>query len=150
MRVLLVVDLQPEFKDNDGQYERILDFVKSTKEYDRIIATKCFNLSSSPFIKYSCWFDCLEEIKELEFTPYYIVAKSTYGLVDYDILDKDWEYDIIGFNTDGCVLKIAMDMFDRKYDFRVLSQYCYCSTGIEAHIFGKAVLKNNLGTAFVE
>ena len=32
MKVLLVVDLQPEFRDNDGQYERILEFVKTTKE----------------------------------------------------------------------------------------------------------------------
>lgn len=150
MKVLLVVDLQPEFKDNDGQYERILEFVRTTKDYDRIIATKCFNLSSSPFIKYNAWNACLGEIKELEFTPSYIIGKSTYGLVDYDILDRDWEYDIIGFNTDACVFKIAMDMFDRKYDFRVLTQYCYSSNGLDSHLRGKAVLKANLGTAFVE
>lgn len=150
MKVLLVVDLQPEFRDNDGQYERILEFVRTTKNYDRIIATKCFNLSSSPFIKYNAWHDCLGEVKELEFTPYYIIGKSTYGLVDYDILDKDWEYDIIGFNTDSCVFKIAMDMFDRKYDFKVLTQYCYSSNGLKNHLRGKDVLRANLGTAFIE
>ena len=150
MKVFLVVDLQTEFRDNDGQYERILEFVKTTKDYDKIIATQCFNLSSSPFIKYGCWYDCQGKVEDLEFTPYFILAKSTYGLTDYTLLDEEWEYDIIGFNTDGCVLKIAFDMFDKGYNFRVLSQYCYCSTGIEAHTFGKAVLKNNLGTAFVE
>ena len=31
MKVLLVVDLQPEFKDKEGQYERILQFVKDAK-----------------------------------------------------------------------------------------------------------------------
>ena len=150
MKVLLVVDLQPEFRDNDGQYERILEFVKTTKDYDKIIATQCFNLSSSPFIKYGCWYDCQGKVEDLEFTPYFILAKSTYGLTDYTLLNEEWEYDIIGFNTDGCVLKIAFDMFDKGYNFRVLSQYCYCSTGIEAHTSGKAVLRNNLGTAFVE
>ena len=150
MKVLLVVDLQLEFKDNDGQYERILEFVRTTKDYDRIIATKCFNLSDSPFIKYDCWHACLDKVEELEFTSYYVICKSTYGLMNYDILDRNWEYDIIGFNTDACVYKIAMDMFDRNYTFRVLSEYCYSSNGLESHLRGKDVLKANLGTAFVE
>ena len=115
MKVLLVVDLQPEFRDNDGQYERILEFVKTTKDYDKIIATQCFNLSSSSFIKYGCWYDCQGKVEDLEFNPYFILAKSTYGLTDYTLWDEEWEYDIIGFNTDGCVLKIAFDMFDKGY-----------------------------------
>ena len=49
MKVLLVVDLQPEFRDNDCQYEKILEFVKTTKDYDKIIATQCFNFSESSF-----------------------------------------------------------------------------------------------------
>lgn len=150
MKILLVVDLQPEFRDNDGEYERILEFVKTTKDYDKIIATQCFNFSDSAFIKYECWYDCQGKLKELEFRPYFIIAKSTYGLTDYTLLNKEWDYDIIGFNTDACVLKIALDMFDMGYNFRVLTQYCYSSEGLESHLRGKEVLKANLGKAFVE
>ena len=149
-KILLVVDLQPEFKDNDGQYERILEFVKTTKDYDKIIATKCFNSKNSPFVKYDCWHDCLNGTKDLEFTPFFIIAKHTYGLSDYSILNKKCSYDIIGYNTDSCVFKIALDMFDKGYDFRVLTQYCYSSNGLHNHLRGKEVLKANLGTAFVE
>lgn len=150
MKILLVVDLQKEFRDDDGQYEKILDFVRKTQDYDRIIATKCFNLSNSPFLKYNCWSDCQSKIEDLEFTPYFIIGKSSYGLIDYSLLNEEWEYDIIGFNTDACVLKVAMDMFDKGYNFRVLTQYCYSSNGKESHLRGKEVLRANIGTAFVE
>ncbi len=150
MKILLVVDLQPEFRDSDGQYERILEFVKTTKDYDRVIATKCYNSNESSFVKYDCWHDCLGNVKELEFNPTITIVKFTYGLNDYSILNFNDTYDIIGFNTDSCVFKIALDMFDRGYDFRVLTQYCYSSNGLHNHLRGKEVLKANLGTAFIE
>ena len=150
MRILLVVDLQPEFRDNDGQYEKILEFVKTTKDYDRIVATKCYNAENSSFVKYDCWHDCLDKVEELEFKADEIIAKVSYGLTTYSLLNPKYSYDIIGFNTDCCVQKIAMDMFDRGYDFRVLSQYCYSSLGLQAHLRGKESLKINIGKAFVE
>lgn len=150
MKVLLVVDLQPEFRDSDGQYDRILKFVRTTKDYDKIVATKCYNDVDSPFIKYDCWHDCLGKVEELEFKPDETIAKISYGLTTYSLLSLKHSYDIIGFNTDCCVQKIAMDMFDRGYDFRVLSQYCYSSLGLQAHLRGVESLKINIGKAFVE
>ena len=150
MKVLLVVDLQSEFKDSDGQYERILNFVKTTTDYDKIIATKCYNSVESSFVKYDCWHDCLDKVEELEFNPSITIVKFSYGLSDYSILNLEDSYDIIGFNTDCCVQKIALDLFDKGFDFRVLSQYCYSSMGLEAHLRGKESLRVNIGKAFVE
>ena len=122
MHVLLVVDLQREFRDTDGQYERILNWVKTVKGYDKIIATKCLNSMDSPFVKYENWYDCIDSVCELEFQADKVIEKYGYGLIDYSKLSKTDTYDIVGFNTDACVLKIAMDLFDRNYDFKVLTE----------------------------
>lgn len=147
MHVLLVVDLQREFRDTDGQYERILNWVKTVKGYDKIIATKCLNSVDSPFVKYENWYDCIDSVCELEFQADKIIEKYSYGLIDYSKLSKTDTYDIVGFNTDACVLKIAMDLFDRNYDFKVLTNFCYSSNGLEHHQFGVTLLHRLLSKA---
>lgn len=151
MKVLLVVDLQPEFRDKEGQYERILDFVKKAKlnGYDRVVATMCCNSPDSPFVKYNNWFDCLNGCMPLEFNSDKVIVKYSYGLPDYSRLSKNNTYDIIGFNTDACVLKIAMDMFDRSYDIRVLTKYCFSSSGLVQHKSGVKLLKHLMSDAVI-
>lgn len=151
MKVLLVVDLQPEFKDNEGQYERILNFVRNAKKngYQRVVATMCCNSPDSPFVKYNNWFDCLDGCMPLEFNSDKIIKKYGYGLSDYSHLSKKNTYDIIGFNTDACVLKIAMDMFDKCYDIRVLTKYCFSSSGSVQHKSGVKLLKHLMSDAVI-
>lgn len=151
MKILLVVDLQVEFKDNDGQYERILDFVNHAKEngYDRVIATVCKNNDNTAFVKYENWYDCYNP-EPLEFNPDDILIKYGYGLNNYNILPKTDQYDIIGFNTDACVLKIALDLFDNNYDFHVLTDYCYSNSGYTHHINGVELLKRLMSKAIKE
>ncbi len=151
MKVLLVVDLQPEFKDKEGQYERILQFVKDAKngDYDYVIGTQCLNSVDSPFVKYNNWLDCLDGCEPLEYEPDLKLEKTTYGLSSYGVLPIDNEYDIIGFNTDACVLKIAMDMFDRNYNIRVLTDYCFSSSGSAQHSSGVKLLKHLMSDAVI-
>ena len=152
-RVLLVVDLQPEFKDKDGVYDEILKWVKTQikdKKYDIVIGTACINSKDSAYVKYGCWYDCIDKIEDLEYSPDILIYKKGYGLDTYDVLDKDWNIDIIGYNTDCCVLKIAFDLFDRCYNFRVLSDYCYSSNGLNDHLRGCGVLRDCLGTAYIK
>ena len=148
-KVLLVVDLQPEFKDSDGQYERIVDFVKEHKGYDRVIATKCINHPDGPYATYTDWTDCMGTCEELEFNANITIYKHGYGLDVYEMLDPKCEYDIIGFNTDACVLKVALDLFDRSYKFRVLKDYCYSSNGLGHHNFGVELLERLIPKAIV-
>lgn len=147
MHVLLVVDLQREFRDIDGQYERILNWVKTVKGYDKIIATKCLNSMDSPFVKYENWYDCIDSVCELEFQADKVIEKYGYGLIDYSKLSKTDTYNIVGFNTDACVLKIAMDLFDRNYDFKVLTDFCYSSNGLEHHQYGVELLQRLMSKA---
>lgn len=151
MKVLLVVDLQKEFMDKEGQYQRILQFARNAKRngYDAVIATMCCNSKDSPFVKYNNWFDCLDGCQPLEFPADKVIKKYGYGISDYRVLSKQNKYDIIGFNTDACVLKIAMDMFDKSYDFRVLTKYCFSSSGSAQHKSGVKLIKHLLSDAVI-
>lgn len=150
MKILLVVDLQAEFADSDGEYEGILNFVRNAiknKTYDRVIATKCLNRKNSNFVRYSNWEKLIDGTSELEFTPDTVIEKVSYGLTDYSMLPKDAQIDIVGYNTGACVLKVALDLFDRDYNFKILSRYCYSSSGLEHHRRGLWTLKNLMENA---
>lgn len=153
-RALLVVDLQREFEDTDGKFNEILKWVQHQSEmytYDKIIATVCGNSINSPFYKYTGWDKMLNsEPRALEFTADVIIEKKTYGLpyrVLFDVLPANYVYDIIGYNTDACVLKVVLDMADAGRDIRILTNYCYSSSGEEAHKRGVEVLKSLLSSA---
>lgn len=146
MKILLAVDVQREFRDQDGRYDKIISYIKSAAgQYDLIYATVCANKPDSPFIKNKVWFDCVNGVEPLDFSPDEVFVKYGYGFLDYSWLDPKNQYDIIGFNTDCCVLKVALDLFDRGYEFHVLTDYCYASGGEEEHLRGAAVLRDLLG-----
>lgn len=152
MKILFVIDLQPEFADRDGKYEKILDFVHSAiqnKDYDKVIATKCRNKENSNFVRYSNWYDMLNSAAELDFIPDITIEKIAYGLSDYSFLPKHAEIHVIGYNTGACVLKVALDLFDREYNFKVLSQYCYSCNGFEHHKHGLWTLNNLMENAII-
>lgn len=151
-RILLVIDLQHQFRDNDGRYELILDRVRNiikNEEYSEVIGTNCINYKQSNWVRLGLWAGCINSMDKLEYTPDKVIYKHGYGLDSYKALDIDKEYDIVGFDTNACVLKIALDMFDRGYKFRVLSQYCYSQTGREKHEDGLRVLKATIGQALI-
>lgn len=145
MKILLAIDVQPEFRDSDGHYERILSYIEThKKDYDAVYATMCGNSLMSPFFKQNVWKDCLDGVKPLDFNPEMAVMKYGYGFTDYSWLNPAHEYEIIGYNTDCCVYKIAMDLFDRGYTFKILTGLCYSSSGAEHHERGIAIMKDCL------
>jgi nicotinamidase-related amidase len=52
---------------------------------------------------------------------------------------------VAGIDTDTCVLKIAMDLFDRSIEPLVLADCCASTAGLQAHLAGLAVLSRNIG-----
>ena len=146
MNILLAVDVQKEFQDQDGQYDKIVSYIKNAVgKYDLIYATVCTNHPDSPFVQNNVWLDCLNGLEPLAFSTDKVVVKCGYGFLDYHWLDIRDHYDIIGFNTDCCVMKVALDLFDRGYDFNVITDYCYCSGGNEEHQRGVGLMRDLLG-----
>ena len=147
-KILLAVDVQPEFADKEGHYEYILNFIENS-DYDEIVATQCINSPDSAWVKYQDWTTLIGGAKPLEFGYDRMYEKVGYGMDDYSVLDKSAHYDIIGYNTGACVLKVALDLFDLGYDFNVLTDYCYTDSGKDHHEKGLWTLKNLLGKAII-
>ena len=148
--VLLVVDLQKEFKDKEGNYDRLLEYVRCAgAKYDSVIGTVCMNTPDSNFVRYGNWYDCMGYFIGLEYTPDITIVKHGYGLDDYNILSKDKHYYIMGMNTDACVLKVALDLFDKGYEFTVLGDYCASNGGLDHHVRGISLMQTLFPEAIV-
>ena len=52
---------------------------------------------------------------------------------------------VVGIDTDMCVLKTAMDVFDMGIEPIVLVDCCASTAGLQAHLAGLAILSRNIG-----
>ena len=69
-------------------------------------------------------------------------AGRTHRLPTRKIIGKIF---IAGIDTDMCVLKIAMDVFDIGIEPIVITDCCASTAGLQAHLAGLAVLSRNIG-----
>ena len=153
MKYLLVVDLQQDFvKDAKGKavYTKCLDFIsKHTMDYHAIIAPVFVqnldeNINFARFVDYD---GCLE-YTPLDFTPDKVVYHSGYSGYSSDFKIDD-NVDVIGFDTDACVLSTCFDLFNHNVNFNILTDYCYSSGGAEMHKVGLTVMKRQFGKAVI-
>ena len=153
LNALIVVDLQPEFIVNDdtqSAYNKILKFVKSTKDYDKIIAVQF--VRGNPHFPNLINYNFPLNPATLEFEYDKLIQKTGYGLPDkeYFNLSREYHYDIVGCETDACVMKIALDLFDREFSFNILYSYTFTGSNKSdkdlrdtlTRMFGKAVIFN--------
>lgn len=52
---------------------------------------------------------------------------------------------MVGIDTDMCVLKVALDLFDLIIEPLVYVDCCASTLGLQAHFAGLAVLARNIG-----
>jgi nicotinamidase-related amidase len=52
---------------------------------------------------------------------------------------------VLGIDTDMCVLKIAMDLFDAGIEPIILVDCCASTAGLQAHLAGLAIMSRNIG-----
>ena len=146
---LLVVDLQLEFVTDEktrAAYQRVLKFVKEANSYDIVIATAF--VRGNPNYKRLLNYNFPENPAPLEFACDRLIPKTGYGLTDMQYINfsRNYHYDIVGCETDACILKIAMDLFDREYSFSVLYPQVFTSADIPDKAL-RTLLKRNLGAA---
>lgn len=143
-KCLLVVDLQPKFTDKlngSSNYNRCLHFVKANGgSYDEVVATK-FVAGNDNYKRYLNWE--VDNSADLEFDCDRVIEKDSYGLYKsheslYHQLGgiaDDGErihWDVIGCETDACIYKIGLDLFDLGYDFSVLSNFVYTNSKLQS------------------
>lgn len=162
MNVLLVIDLQKQFRDTEGQYEKCLRYIKDHQNDYYVIGTLFRNFPDSMYVRHLGWNGCMNAAEtDLEFHYDELLDKHGYS-ANQDLrlmqsracstaIKKDdshmpeLHYDIIGCDADACVLATSFDLWDRRYDFNILTDYVYTT----AKDFTKEdivkVMKRNFG-----
>jgi len=155
MRYLFVVDLQKEFaKDRQGKkvYEKCLRFISEHRhEYDAVVAT-VYKQDMSDFVnmhRFINWKE-MQSISDLDFEPDRLITHSSYSIKEYPMVGKYDHVDIIGFDTDACVLNACFDIFNSGCSMRVLVDGCWSSGGKDMHEAALKVMRRQFRKAIDE
>lgn len=154
---LLVVDVQTGFINDFTHHipKRIVRLIEQ-KIYSPILFTRFVNLPNGPYTRLLSWDGCNEApetdlLTELEpyIQPQFVFSKPglcgmPQELVDYFSEHQLQQVAVAGIDTDMCVLKIAMDLFDQGIEPIVLTDCCASTAGLQAHLAGLAVLSRNI------
>jgi nicotinamidase-related amidase len=154
----VIVDVQRGFMNEFTHHipERLVRVV-GRGQHDPLLFTRFVNVSESPYRRYLHW----EEVAgppDTELVPEMVplVAKGrVFEKRGYTGLPEELaaylresgaeEVAVVGIDTDMCVLKIAMDIFDMGVRPIVLTDCCASTLGAAAHLLGLAILSRNIG-----
>lgn len=150
MKYLLVIDLQREFvKDQQGEliYQKCLKYINDNRiKYDSIIAAAYQNGYNVNMQRYLGYTECMKT-PTIEFQPDYSYIHSGYSMPVYPQVTINDQIDIIGFDTDACVLSAAFDVFNLGCGLKILSNLCWSSGGKDCHLHGLAIMSRQFGKA---
>lgn len=158
MKILICVDVQEGFARYPQTREmskKIADLTNSGL-FDYIIATRFINRNKA-FSEIIKW-DHLKKYEETRFVDelHYdeVRTKYKYTCVNSEFIARLKEINkgkvptevyICGIDTDCCVYKIAIDLFERNIRPIVIEDYCESNGGPESHKAGLTVLRRNIG-----
>jgi nicotinamidase-related amidase len=160
VRPLLVVDVQKGFVNEFTRHipARIARLIERDRP-DPILFTRFVNTPESPYSRFLDWTDCSDP-PETDLAPEVtgfarmdrLFAKPGFAGISDELRDfltarKFEEITVVGIDTDMCVLKIALDIFDLGVKPVVLTDCCASTGGLQAHLAGLAVLARNIGAA---
>ena len=156
MKILFVVDLQKQFKDENGKYDKCLKFIEENKDnYDSIVATvftqDLYGVRNPNFVRNLNYTDCAKSSKEdLEFydKSTRVVFKNGYGVPSVCFADNDDIIDVIGCDTDACLLACCFQLWDTHKNFRVLTDYIYSVGDVDGD-YALRLLKRNFGKCII-
>lgn len=155
---LLIVDVQKGFINSFTHHipPRIVHLIERG-EYGPILFTRFINDTDGPYQRFLDWHSCDREpetniVPELEPFVDSSCVFSKLGLcglpddmISYLHQQQIERVFVVGIDTDMCVLKIAMDLFDIGIEPIVLTDCCASTAGLQAHLAGLAVLSRNIG-----
>ncbi len=155
---LLVVDVQNGFLNRytDHLPDRVVKLIERG-EYDPILFTRFVNLPDGPYPRFLDWDECMGP-PETDIAPELcqyvqenqVFTKPGYAgiseeLAAYLVEQQFEQITIVGIDTDMCVLKVTMDIFDLNIRPIVLVDCCGSTAGLQSHLAGLAVLARNIG-----
>ena len=145
-KYLLVIDIQPSF-NLEPYYSKVINFINENRQnYKSIIATRFLNTENSVFVKRLNFRKAMTKEK-IPFKYDLLIDKFTCG-VDKEICKvffKNKMIDVVGCDTDACVLETCFNLFEEDIDFNILTDYCYSTGGMDYHEAGIKVMERNFG-----
>lgn len=155
---LLIVDVQSGFINSFTHHipQRIARLLQRG-EYAPLLFTRFINETHGPYQRFLDWHSCEREpetniVPELQpfAEPDFVFSKlglcgMSDSLTEYLREQHIERIFIVGIDTDMCVLKIAMDLFDIGIEPLILTDCCASTAGLQAHLAGLAVLSRNIG-----
>ncbi len=156
---LLIVDVQNGFINESTKH--IPPLIESAqRKYDYVVATRFFNPDNSFFrtlIKWNRFAPGSDDVL-LAFDPRkdaLIIDKPTYTCVSESFVG--WINDrgisvvyVCGIDTDICVTKCAVDLFEHGIEPVVLSELCASCAGENAHKNALSTLKRYIGESQIK
>lgn len=159
--ILILVDMQKGFVRYE-QTQRLAEKIETlleSKAFDCVIATKFMNYDNSIYEKLFNWHRLKTKEDQVlcgDFSAYadQVIEKSVYTCVNTHFLQRvcqlnDGSYPekifIAGADTDCCVLKIAVDLFENNIRPVVLTNYCDSNGGPESHAAALKCLTRLIG-----
>jgi nicotinamidase-related amidase len=157
---LLVVDVQHCFLNDFTRHipARIAALIERG-DHDPVLFTRFVNVEDSPFRRMLAWEECLvppgtelaEELRDHE-TDDNVYSKPGYAglpesLAGVLVEAGCTQVALVGIDTDMCVLKVALDLFDLNIEPLIYTDCCASTAGLQAHFAGLAVLARNVGAS---
>ena len=155
-RALVIVDVQNGFVNEKNRHAilRIKQLLDANK-FGHVLFTKFVNKTNSPYQRILEWYKLTGPpetniVSELQPYAKTVFEKSIYSIftpefVTYLEKNKISELYIAGIDTECCVLKIAVDAFERGYKPYVLAFYCASHSDPSFHEAGLKLLEKFIG-----
>ncbi len=154
-KALLIVDVQNGFVNDKTRHIPPL-VEKIQYNYDLVIATRFINLPDSPYRRLIKWGHLSPGSDEIELAfklkdNAVIIDKYIYTCIDDSFMSllKDNEIeavDICGIDTDICVTKCAVDLFERNITPYVLKDYCASHADADVQTSSLIILARFIGS----
>lgn len=153
---LLVVDIQNGFINDDTKHipQKVKELIVAQK-YEFKIFSRFINTDNSQFERLLNWSKVktspeTDIVSVLQEEPTLVVDKAYYGcitqtLVEYVKENNIDEFHIVGIDTDICVLKSAVDLFENGFTPFILTEFCMSTGGRIAHNNAIRILPRFIG-----
>ena len=170
--VLVVIDLQKEFKDQNGMYEKCIDFIRQNIDNYYILGTVWKNFDNSKFERHLHYSEC----KDVEYLPvgpgispsieypfHELILKDGYGINSrggfnyaldkiYKVASKQQnrccpniKFYLMGCDADACVLASAFTLWDRTSEFNIFTDLIYTTGGEDLLKHTIKIMERNFG-----
>lgn len=141
-KLLLVIDVQNDFLNEHTMHtlNKIKELVESN-DYDLIAFTKFINDKNSIWYRKLNYKGCMTKEQQkiaIDTKNNKVFDKRVYTALNAELkqfikINQIDEIYLCGFDTDACVQKTALDLFEQNYNVYILKDYCMSYAGIDVH-----------------